>query len=32
MPYRRMTYLEQLWYLVKFKLLQLLQREEKDND
>jgi len=32
MPYRRMTYLEQLWYLVKFKLLQLLQREEKNND
>ncbi len=32
MPYRKVTYLEQLWYMVKYKLLELLRREEEDND
>lgn len=32
MPYRKVRYLEQCWYLIRYKLRQLLRREEKDND
>ena len=32
MPYRKVSYLEQCWYLLRYKLRQLLRREEKDND
>lgn len=32
MPYRKVSYLEQCWYLIKYKILELLRREEKDND
>ena len=32
MPYRKVTYLEQAWYLILFKIRELLRREEKDND
>lgn len=31
MPYRKWTYLEQCWYLIKYKILELLGKE-KDND
>ena len=31
MPYRRVRYLEQCWYLVLYKLRELLGKE-KDND
>lgn len=31
MPYRRVTYLEQMWYLLRYKLRELLGKE-KDND
>lgn len=31
MPYRKVTYLEQCWYLIKYKILELL-RKETDND
>ena len=29
MPYRKITYLEQMWYLFKYKLRQLLRRERR---
>lgn len=32
MPYRKWTYLEQMWHLIKYKLRELLRREEEDND
>lgn len=32
MPYRRVSYLEQMWYLIKYKIRELLRREENDND
>ncbi len=32
MPYRRVSYLEQCWYLIKYKIRELLRREENDND
>lgn len=32
MPYRKVSYWEQCWYLLRHKLRQLLRREEKDND
>lgn len=32
MPYRRVSYLEQCWYLIKYKIRELLRREEKGND
>ena len=31
MPYRKVTYLEQMWYLLRAKLRDLLGKE-KDND
>ncbi len=31
MPYRKITYLEQMWYLLRYKLRELLGKE-KDND
>ena len=32
MPYRRVTYLEQAWYLILFKIRELLRGEEKRHD
>lgn len=32
MPYRRVTYLEQIWYLLRYKILELLRREEENHD
>ena len=32
MPYRKVSYLEQCWYLIRCKIRELLRREEKDND
>ncbi len=33
MPYRRITYIEQCWYVIMFKLRELLRKkEEKDDD
>ncbi len=29
MPYRKVTYLEQMWYLLRYKIRELLRREEK---
>lgn len=29
MPYRKVTYMEQCWYLIKYKILELLRREER---
>lgn len=31
MPYRKVTYMEQIWYLLRYKLRELLGKE-KDND
>jgi len=31
MPYRKVSYLEQMWYLLRYKLRKLLGKE-KDND
>lgn len=32
MPYRKVTYLEQMWYLLRHKILELLRKEEERND
>ena len=32
MPYRKVTYLEQCWYLILFKIRELLRGEEKRHD
>lgn len=29
MPYRKMTYLEQMWYLLRYKILELLGKEKE---
>jgi hypothetical protein len=31
MPYRKVTYLEQMWYLILFKLRELLGKEKDDD-
>lgn len=32
MPYRKVGYLEQIWYLLRYKILELLRKEEERND
>ena len=32
MPYRKVTYLEQCWYLILFMIRELLRGEEKRHD
>lgn len=32
MPYRRVSYLEQLWYLLKWKMKHGFRRKENDRD
>ena len=32
MPYRKVTYMEQMWYLLRYKILEMIRGEEKDND
>lgn len=29
MPYRKITYLEQMWYLLRYKLRELLGKEKE---
>lgn len=29
MPYRKVTYREQLWYIIRFKLRELFHRKKK---
>lgn len=31
MPYRKVTYLEQMWYLLRFKIRELLGKEKNDD-
>lgn len=32
MPYRKVTYIEQMWYLLRYKILELLRKKEERND
>lgn len=32
MPYRKMTYLEQMWYLLCYKILEIIRGEETKHD
>ncbi len=32
MPYRKVTSLEQMWYLLRYIILELLGKEKDDND
>ena len=31
MPYRKITYLEQMWYLLRYKIRELLGKEKDDD-